>query len=102
MYDWPFMEYFIFHVSWLNNVNEYNDGGLNVKGIVNTKLHYVFGTIGMRIYFVIRGRQGGGVNDSQDGVNLSPNIGLSWLQNSFGSMVVVLCLALSFLFLREF
>ena len=94
MYDWPFMEYFIFHVSWLNNVNEYNDGGLNVKGIVNTKLHYVFGTIGMRIYFVIRGRQGGGVNDSQDGVNLSPNLGLSWLHNSFGSMVVMLCLDL--------
>ena len=66
-------------------------GVLNVKGIVNTKLHYVFGTIGMRIYFVVGGRQGGGVNDSYDGVKSRPNIGLSWFHNSFGSMVVMLC-----------
>ena len=64
-------------------------------------MHYVFGTIGMRIYFIVGGQQGGRVNDSQDGVNSSPNLGLSWLHNSFGSMVVMLCLALWILSLCE-
>ena len=87
MYNGPFMEYFICHESWLRNVNKYNDGGVNVKGIVNTKSHLGFGTIGMRRYFDV----GGGVNSPQNGVNSSPKLGLEWLHDSFGSMVVMLC-----------
>ena len=41
------MAYFICHESWLSKVNKYNDGGLNVKGNVNTKSRFGFGTIGM-------------------------------------------------------
>ena len=69
-------------------------GGLNVKGIVNTKSHLGFVTIGMRRYFDVGGGQGGIVNAPRDRVNSSPKIGLSWLHDSFGSMVVMLCLSL--------
>ena len=69
MHDGKFMAYFICHEYWLSNINEYNDGGINAKGIVNTKSCLGFGTIGMMRYFDVGGGQGGGVNDRRDGVN---------------------------------
>ena len=71
-------------------------GGFNVKGISITKSRLGFGTIGMRRNFVIDGGQGGGVNAPRDGVISSPNIGLSWVNDSFGTMVVMLCSTLVF------
>ena len=101
MCDGPFMAYFICHESWLRNVNKYNDGGVNVKGIVNTKSHFGFRTIGMRRYFDVGGGQGGGVNAPWDGVKSIPKLGLSWFHDSFGSMVVMLYSTLLLLSLHE-
>ena len=76
-------------------------GGLNVKGIVNTKSRLGFGTIGMRRYFDVGGGQGSGVNAPWYGANSSPKLGLSWLHNSFEYMVVILCSFLWSLSLHE-
>ena len=76
-------------------------GCLNVKGIVNTKSHLSFETIGMMRYFDIGGGHGGGLNAPWDGVNSIPKLGLSWFHDSFGSMVVMLYSALWFLSLCE-
>ena len=88
------MEYFICRESYISKVNEYNDGGLNVKGIVNTKLRFDFGTRSMGRYFYIGGGQGGLVNAPRYGVSSSPNLGLPWFHDSFGSMAVMLYWAL--------
>ena len=101
MYDGKFMAYFICHEYWLRNMNKYSDGGINAKGIVNTNSCLDFGTIGMMRYFDVGGGQGGGVNDPRDGVKSIPKLGLSWLHDSFGSMVVSLCLSLWCLCLCE-
>ena len=65
----PFMEYFIFHESWISNFSGYNDGGFDAKAFVNTKLCLGFGTIGMVINFDVGGGEGGGVNAPRDGLS---------------------------------
>ena len=58
-------------------------------------------TIGMGIHFNVAGGQGGRINYPQDVVSSSPKLGLSWMNESFGTMMVKLWLALLFFSLHE-
>ena len=52
---------------------------------------WVYENIGMRRNFDVGGGQGSRVNAPQDGVSSIPNLSLSWMNDSFGSTMVMLC-----------
>ena len=91
MYVVPFMAYFIFHELWI-----YPNSMMHMMGFRCTNhfqyqvMFWVYETIGKRGKFDVGGGQGGIVNALRDVGRSSPKLGISWMNESFGILMVEL------------